>query len=383
MVARAVTNSAHLLVDISAHGLGHLAQTAPVVAKLREQLPTLALTVRSALPRERLLRRIAEPFSHIQAASDFGFLMHNAVDIDYSATELRYRNEHANWSQRVASELEFLQNLKPDLVLANAAYLPLVAARKAGIPAVGMCSLNWADLFLNSFGASGNWATVLHQEILDAYNAANLFLCVTPGLPMGDFLNRREIGPIAELAKLPESPEGTTTDRDKRRARLGLLLNLDPKKRWLLMAMGGMDFRLPLETWSELPDTQLLCPYAWNVNKSEVRAFDPPDTALGFVDLLSAVDVVLTKPGYGTFVEAACNGTAVLYVPRDDWPEEEFLATWLRKNARCAEVERTTLFAGTIAEHLDALLKQHSPKTPIPDGIEDAVRQIRQLLPCQ
>ena len=47
------------------------------------------------------------------------------------------------------------------------------------------------------------------------------------------------------------------------------------------------------------------------------------------LDLIRSCDVLLTKPGYGAFTEAACNGTSVLYVARDDWPEEPWLSRWL------------------------------------------------------
>ena len=39
-----------LLATISAHGLGHLAQSAPVLNALRRRVPQLDLTVASTLP---------------------------------------------------------------------------------------------------------------------------------------------------------------------------------------------------------------------------------------------------------------------------------------------------------------------------------------------
>ncbi len=83
-----------LLADISAHGLGHLAQTAPVLNRLARLAPTLHLTVRSALPREHLGRRIDVSFDHVPEARDFGYVMHNAVDIDLPASAQRYRVFH-------------------------------------------------------------------------------------------------------------------------------------------------------------------------------------------------------------------------------------------------------------------------------------------------
>jgi len=40
----------HLVVSISCHGFGHVAQTAPILNLLHERMPHLRLTVRSAVP---------------------------------------------------------------------------------------------------------------------------------------------------------------------------------------------------------------------------------------------------------------------------------------------------------------------------------------------
>lgn len=47
---------------------------------------------------------------------------------------------------------------------------------------------------------------------------------------------RREIGPIARLGK-----------RDRRS--LSRQLGIAERSRWILLAMGGLDFRLPVERW--------------------------------------------------------------------------------------------------------------------------------------
>ena len=89
---------------------------------------------------------------------------------------------------------------------------------------------------------------------------------------------------------------------------------------------------------------------------------------------------MLTKPGYGTFTEAACAGVPVLYVARRDWPEEPHLVQWLQQNGICLEVERTVLEAG----ELDVLLKQlwamPYPSAPIPAGATEAAQYLCDLL---
>lgn len=348
----------HLLADISAHGLGHLAQTAPVLNALRRLAPEMRLTVRSALSSEQLAKRIATDFTHLAETRDVGFVMHNAVDIDLAASAQRYRELHADWLQRVPNEADWLGQHRIDAVLSNVAYLPLAAAAKAGIPAAGMCSLNWADLFAHYFGDEP-WAADIHAQILAAYNAANGFLRVTPGLPMTAIGRRHEIAPIVDIGR-----------RD--RAHVSQMLNLDESERWLLLAMGGMEFRLPLENWPRTPGVNWLVPDEWNVARSDVRSINAAN--LRFTDLLASVDAVVTKPGYGTFVEAACSGIPILYVQREDWPETPYFAAWLATHARAEVLDRERLMSGGFIDVANRLWQTSAPALPLASGADDAAR---------
>ncbi|MCF8198206.1 MAG: hypothetical protein K9J42_05540 [Sulfuritalea sp.] len=345
----------HLLVDISAHGLGHLAQTAPVLNALTGRLPTLRVTVRSTIPREKLANRINSIFTYVSEARDFGFAMHNAVDIDLAASAQRYREFHADWPQRVAVEADWLHQHRVDAVLSNVAYLPLAAAAQAGIAAAGLCSLNWADLFAHYFGTEA-WAKQIHGQILAAFNAGRDFVRITPGLPMNS-VRHFAVAPIAQIGH-----------RDRRR--VAQLLKLDENERWILVAMGGMEFRLPVERWPRTPGTNWLLPSEWNVQRDDVRSFDV--AGLDFCDLLASVDAVITKPGYGTFVEAACSGIPILYLQRDDWPETRYLAEWLAVHARAKVLSRERLLAGDFIDGLLKLWHTQPPAVPAPIGAEQA-----------
>ena len=369
-LAHSVTHpAAHLFVDISAHGFGHLAQAAPILNALQRQRPDLRLTLRSALPEARLKSRIDGGFTHIAAASDFGFAMHDALNIDLPATLQRYRRQHADWAQRVDAEARFLDTLRPDLVLTDVAYLPLAGAAHAGIPAWSMCSLNWADLFAHFFvdlgnGGHGQDAAArhkrekrckIHGEILAAYRSAALFLRLTPAMPMHDFGNTRAIAPVAAL--------GTP-----RRAELAEKLALAPDERLVLITYGG----------PHLPGIRWLVPQSWQIRRPDMTALESllsPDFT--FSDLLASADALLAKPGYGTFVEAACNGIPVLYQRRGDWPEQDYLIDWLEQNACCREIAPEMLARGALASSLKALWRDaeetpNRPPRPRPDGIAEA-----------
>jgi len=346
----------HLFVDVSSHGFGHLAQVAPVLNALAARLPTLRLTVRSGLPTERLRARLLADFTHIAAASDFGYRMHDALCVDLPATAAAYRTLHADWPARVAAEAAFLSARDADLVLSDVAYLPLAAAAQAGIPSVAMSSLNWADLLAHFFPGEA-WLAPIHRQMLAAYNSAECFLRLTPGMPMADLLRRQVVGPVAAQG------------RDCRAA-VRAQLACPPNERLVLIAFGGFSKRLPMETWPSIPGVRWLVHETWQLAQANATAFETLGYA--FPDLLRAVDAVLTKPGYGTFAEAACNGAPVLYVRRHDWPEQDCLIDWLSVHGRCHVISDTALVAGDLATALDALWQQPAPLAPAPVGATEA-----------
>ena len=349
----------HLFVDISSHGLGHLAQAAPILNELGKRLPELRLTVRSGLPEAKLRERLHVGFTLLAGRSDFGFIMHDAVRIDLAASAAAYREQHDNWAQRVAAEAERLAMLAPDLVLSDAAYLPLAGAAQAGIASLSMCSLNWAELFAHFFG-NEDWAAPIHQQMLAAYRSAECFLRLTPAMARADLPRRRAIAPVAALG---------------RRVALHERLGCAPADRIVLVAFGGFDTDLAAEHWPRSAGLHWLIPQSWPIRRDDMSAFEP--LGLSFTDLLHSVDAVLTKPGYGTFTEAACNGTPVLYLRRDNWPEQDCLIDWLERNGRCASIGPHELADERLPQALAALWQQPAPPLPKPTGAAEAAELIQ------
>jgi len=351
---------AQLLVSITAHGLGHLAQAAPVLNALRRRLPGLQLTVASTLPEARLRQRIDGDFGIEPRALDIGFLMHDAFHVDLEASAAAYRALHADWDARVADTTRWLAGLRPDLLLCNAAYLPLAAAARLQLPAFGMCSLNWAGLFAALY-AGAPWAPPIHAQMLQAYRAATAFIKLTPGMAMPDLPRGVWAAPVARLGR---------PRRDELRARV----QAGPGERIVLIAFGGIDTRLPLEQWPFDAGLRWLVPAAWGVNHPRVTAIESLDWP--FSDLLASVDAVIGKPGYGTFVECACQGTPMLYAARPGWPEQEPLVQWLQAHARAAEVSDATLRSGDLAGALRALWAQPA-KVPVqPTGADEVAASL-------
>ena len=348
-----------VLVDISSHGFGHVSQTAPVINTLFGSFSGLDLTVRSKVPEKLLQSRIDYPFELIPESSDFGIRMKNAIDVDAAATAASYAAFHGKWGSRVAIEAAWLKAASFDLVLSNVSYLPLKAASLAGISAVALCSLNWADLYLHYCGKD-----LIYEEILDAYSSAAAFLKTEPCMPMTDIEGiARQIGPIAGIGR---------NRAEEVRDRLGL----NGGERIGLVSMGGMPYSIPFGNWPRFENMHWLV--TGRIARPDMTSFE--SLGMPFSDLIASSDVMVTKPGYGSFVEAAASGVAVLYVSRRDWPEEPFLTDWLKRHARCLEVDREMLEKGEIADALDRLLAMPEKARPAATGGTQASDFLESLL---
>jgi hypothetical protein len=343
----------HLFVDITRHGFGHLAITAPILNALAEMAPDLRLTVRSQVPAGILHERIKIPFQLIEASTDFGYVMHDATQVDLPASAAAYRSAHQHWVQRVKAEARFLASLQPDGVLTNVSYLPLAGAAAAGIPSLSLCSLNWADLFAHFF-AGESWALPIHAEMLAAYRSAQAFLRVTPGMPMPDLPKVKNVGPVAAIGQ--KHALGLGSDKA------------------VLVAMGGISHQLPVDRWPRLPGIRWIV--AADSQCTHLDAITSESFGLSFTDLLCSVDAIVSKPGYGTFTEAACNGTPVLYQQRADWPEQDCLIEWLHEYGRCQEISPNDFLSGQIKAPLELLWQTPAPARPISTGSLEAAQII-------
>jgi hypothetical protein len=273
------------------------------------------------------------------------------------ATARAYAEFHRHWQIEVDQEAERLRGLAPDLVLADVPYRVLAAARCLVIPALALCSLNWAAIYRHYCGERPE-APAIGQQMVAAYDDADAFLCPTPSMTMAELRGPRVIGPIVWPAR---------PDPDGLRRRLGASRD----QRLVLAALGGVPTRLDVQRWPRQTDNVFLVPAAWQARGPGFAAIE--SLGMHFSDVLASCNVVLTKPGYNTLVEAACQGVAVLYAARDDWPEEPFLLDWLERHARARRLTQRQLYDGDFSADLDRLLDQPRPPRPQPTGVAEAV----------
>jgi len=353
----------HLLVCISSHGWGHLAQTVPIVAALRSLVPGLRITVRTGLDAEvvrerfRVVGQVAPDV--LPDRSDFGFEMHDAITIDDERSIARYAALHADatWLDR---ERNALRALGVDAVIANIGYMPLAAAASLGLPAFGVSSLNWADVLASRAHGRAD-VLAIAESMRRAYSKADRLFALVPGMPFDRFARRVRAAPIARRGR---------ADRAGLRKALGVAAT----QRIMMVAFGGLPMAFDTARWQ--------LPSGWSAVMLTQSTVETPTVIaaerLGwdYIDLLASCDLLVAKPGYGTFAEAGFASRDTLAVPRDDWPEASWLIDWLAQHARCATIALSDLRAGRFEPGLSALARQPERIAADGDGAAEIADQI-------
>ena len=173
-----------LAVYVTSHGFGHLNRTAAVLNRVPAEVP---VTIRSHSNlfehwRERL-KRPAE-LEHYVADAGRSILL--------ATVPRRTRWRHSSWRYRfmpmsMARLDDQVQKLQEDgtaAVLCDAPAVPLVAARRAGVPGFLMSNFTWADIYAPYARAAGGEAPRFVADLRSCYRQATATFRVEPAMSM-------------------------------------------------------------------------------------------------------------------------------------------------------------------------------------------------------
>jgi hypothetical protein len=342
---------------ISGHGFGHAAQVVPVLNELGRHVSGLTAVLRTLVPASFFQDRLTIPWSLQPVEQDVGCVQRGPLEIDVPATWEGYRQFHATWQRRLAAETSAITAAAPRLVLADPPYLAISAGKQAGIPSVILANLTWSEILRSLDASASKHQGVLHF-IRSSYQEADMALRIAPGLPLSDVPRVRDIGPIAE-------PAGS--QRDQLRSCLGAT----SAETVVLVGFGG----IPLETlpWNHV---EHMSGYRFLVDGvppgTSSRVHSLSTLPFSFKTLLASADLLITKPGYGTIVEAVALGLPVVYVRRFNFADEVPLVEFLHHYGIGRELTRDDFLSGHWLPALQAVAHT-APSTRRPPTMSGAV----------
>jgi len=258
------------------------------------------------------------------------------------------------------------------LVIVDAPPLACAAARAAGIPSVVVSNFTW-DWIYEEYRAELAAAPDLVPLIADSYALA----AAAWRLPVyGGFESFKTIVDVPFVAR------HATHGRNETRAAFGLPVD----RRLALISFGGYGV-------SGLDLQRLDCLDRWSIlitgpppaaeMPAGIHVIDDTwiyERGFRYEDLVHAVDIVMTKPGYGIVSECLANDTAIVYTPRGRFAEYPVMVAEMPHFLRCAEISHDDLFAGHWRSALDRAIEAAAPPTrPATNGADVIADMIGQF----
>lgn len=344
---------------VSGHGLGHAARQLEVMKALLARAPATQIHVRTSAPRW-LFDRNAPPGIHLHAIEvDPGVVQPDSLTIDEAQTIRRARAFYADFDDRVEVEATFLREAEVDLVVSDIPPLACAAAARAALPSVAVGNFTW-DWIYGGYEGFDHDAPEVLPTIRRAYATANLAL----RLPLhGGFDAMRRA-----TVDVPLIARRSTRDRAATRR----ALQIPDGRPAVVASFGGHGVQLPLEALARSNDFTFV--------DADARTLDA--LGLAYQDVIAAVDVVVSKPGYGIVSECVANGAALVYTSRGRFREYDVFVAEMPRVLRCRFLSQPDVLAGRWSQAVEAVLAQPMPPERLPlDGADATATAILEFRP--
>lgn len=356
---------------VSGHGFGHATRARVLIEALHRRLPSLTLEVRTSAPSWLFAGAEAAAFVTALAPEfDPGMLQQNGLDIDLAASLAAHEELGLSWEARVDAEADHLRKRGPALVLGDIPAAAFAAASAAAVPSIAIGNFSW-DWILSRYEASEpRWRAVV-KRYAAAYAGAEELFRLPMACPSPAF---KRVIDAPLLVRRPQLERGA--------ARRVLGLHPDEERPVLLLSFGGFGGGdLDLLRSEDLRDFIFLGfgPRPRGLKTDWVSL--TRRTPVPHVDIMAACDMIVTKPGYGSFAEAVAQKRRVLYIPREDFPESGVLTGWLHSHGVCSALKREDFVVGRWRGAIEALLEAPEAWAPVPlDGGEFIAKALAQRL---
>ena len=339
---------------VSGHGFGHTIRQIEVINALAARDPARPIVIRTTAPRWLFERYAKARYVLIEGDVDTGVVQRDSLTLDEAETIRRAGAFYAELDGRADREAALIRDHGARLVVTDAPPLACAAAARAGVPSAVCANFTW-DWIYEGYAEHLGLAPGLLATIRDAYALA------TAGWRMPMHGGFETVRSIVDLPFVARQPRVDVTRESIRRA-LGLPLT----KPLALVSFGGYGVAgLPLDRLDCTPDWGIV-DVASRGARPQPRGPVNPDlfaiaesviysNGLRYDDIVRAVDVVITKPGYGIISDCVAAGTAMLYTSRGRFAEYDVLVAEMPRYLRCRYIDGTDFKEGRWLAALNAL----------------------------
>jgi L-arabinokinase len=359
---------------ISGHGFGHASRQVEVINAFGALRPDQPIHVFTKASRWLLDRTITVPVTVVEQAVDSGAIQRDSLHLDVQATlEAAARFEAGADDAAVALARE-LRARNVRVVVCDAPPMACTAAHLAAVPAVVLANFTW-DWILEDFIGDHPSFAELPRRLGVRYAQAD----AAWRLPMyGGFAT---VGTILDFPWIARRSRRDRTDVRR-------LIGADDTRPLILISFGGYGVaNMTLAHHAGAPYRLVLS------GGAKHSPIDAPGDAfhldrarldtlgLRYEDLVAAVDVVVSKPGYGIVSECVANGTALLYTDRGRFREYPVMVEQMPRVLPCRFIGNASLVSGRWDRDVAELLAQPRLQSrPLVNGADVAAGMLSAML---
>jgi hypothetical protein len=360
---------------ISGHGFGHAIRQIAVINALHDLTPSLSIVVRTAAPEWLFTRTTCGASLFLPGETDTGVVQIDSLRLDVGESVRRARAFLDRFDELAAREAAIIRANDARLVIADAPPLACAAAAMAGVPAVVCANFTWDWIYREYSEEPGVERIVAETGRAYATAGAGWRLPFPGGF--------ETISPIIDL---PFIARHGRADIDS--AGLRSAIDLPAERPLALVSFGGYGLH-------QLPLMRLDCLTEWDIvlttrGSETVTApggvhLVPEERLYGrglrYEDLVRAVDVVITKPGYGIIADCIANDAAMLYTSRGRFAEYDVMVREMPRYLRCAHLSLDSFEAGAWAAALVTVANMPpAPEKVGTHGADVVARMIAELV---
>nr|CAD1825412.1 unnamed protein product [Ananas comosus var. bracteatus] len=327
---------------ITGHGFGHATRVVDVVRHLIAAGHDVHVV--TGAPDFVFTTEIQSPNLHIRKVLlDCGAVQADALTVDRLASLEKYHQTAVVPRESIlATEVEWLNSIKADLVVSDVVPVACRAAADAGIRSVCVTNFSWDFIYAEYVMAAGHHHRSIVWQIAEDYSHCEFLLRLPGYCPMPAF---RDVIDVPLVVR--------RIHKSRSEVRKELAISDDVKV--VIFNFGGQPAGWKLkQDW--LPDGWL-CLVCGASDKQEL----PPNFIklakdVYTPDLIAASDCMLGKIGYGTVSEALAYKLPFVFVRRDYFNEEPFLRNMLEYYQGGVEMIRRDLLTGHWKPYLERAL---------------------------
>jgi hypothetical protein len=286
--------------------------------------------------------------------TDVGLVQRSPLFIDHVSSIEAINSFYPLTPKRILKTAKLLNESSSVAAICDISPLGILAAKEVNIPSFLIENFTW-DWIYQQLGRENQAYTNIASTLESYFKQADYHIHLLPGCPTTSIVHA-SFGPIARTP---------ISDISSIRKKLGV----QDKKPYVYVSLGGIesDFHVPENLQSD--DFLIICLTNTKtpiIGKHMLQL--PHHSGFHTQDLLTASSLVVGKPGYSTVAELVLAGLPFFYIPRQDFPECQYLETYVRENVACRILNQEEFFSGGWIKYIPGYLgtkKENPPENKV------------------